>query len=69
MATRAELLEAVRVRYRDGTRPERSRILNEFAAITGYHRKHAIRLRPMVPALLPSLERHGRAALDKALRT
>ena len=97
---------------------ERSRILDEFAAVTGYHRKHAIRLlagrgkreekpdanetptlatlrrrtygvevrdaltqlwevadrvcskrlRPMVPVLLPALERHGRVVLDNAMR-
>ena len=44
MATRAELLDAVGVRYRGAARSERSRILDEFAAVTGYHRKHAIRL-------------------------
>ena len=44
MATRAELLDAVGVRYRGAGRAERSRILDEFAAVTGYHRKHAIRL-------------------------
>ena len=44
MATRAELLEAVGARYRDAVRAERSLILDEFAAVTGYHRKHAIRL-------------------------
>ncbi len=44
MATRTELLDAVGARYRDGTRTERSRILDEFAAVAGYHRKHAIRL-------------------------
>lgn len=118
MAARAELLEAVGARYRGSTRSERSRILDEFAAVTGYHRKHAIRLlagggnregaaeddgaarssaprrrdygaevrdaliqlweaadrvcskrpRPMIPALLPCLERHGRVALDEAPR-
>ena len=116
MATRVELLEAVGARYRGGTRAERSRILDEFAAVTGYHRKHAIRLlaevgkrekepdgsallvracartygvevrdaliqlwevsdrvcskrlRPMVPVLLPALERHGRVVLDEATR-
>ncbi len=31
-------------RYRGATRTERLRILDEFAAVTGYHRKHAIRL-------------------------
>ncbi len=44
MAGRAELLEAVGTRYRGAARLERSRILDEFAAVTGYHRKHAIRL-------------------------
>jgi hypothetical protein len=44
MAARAELLGAVSARYRGATRSERLRILDEFAAVTGYHRKHAIRL-------------------------
>lgn len=39
-----ELAEAVRVRYRQATRPEQGQILDEFVAATGYHRKHAIRL-------------------------
>ena len=44
MAGRTELLEAVSLRYWDARRSERSRILDEFSAVTGYHRKHAIRL-------------------------
>lgn len=44
MATRKELIEAVGARYRTSTVEERSAILDEFVAITGYHRKHAIRL-------------------------
>ena len=44
MATRNELLRAIVLRYRDGTRGERSRMLDEFTALTGYHRKHAMRL-------------------------
>ena len=44
MTTRAELVAAVSERYHGATRVERSRILDEFAAVTGYHRKHAIRL-------------------------
>ncbi len=44
MVARSELLEAVGARYRGAPRSERSRILDEFAAVTGYHRKHAIRL-------------------------
>jgi hypothetical protein len=44
MATRDELLRATVGRYRQGTRAERSRMLDEFSTLTGYHRKHAMRL-------------------------
>jgi hypothetical protein len=44
MATRDELLAAVRDRYRDGRCAEKTRILDEFVAVTGYHRKHAMRV-------------------------
>ena len=44
MATRDELLGALMGRYREASRAERGRILTEFAAVTGYHRKHAERL-------------------------
>jgi len=39
-----ELMEAVRPRYVRARRMEKGRILDEFVAITGYHRKSAIRL-------------------------
>lgn len=42
MATRDELGGAVRQRYRD--RAEKARILDEFVAVGGFHRKHAMRL-------------------------
>ena len=44
MTTRKELTEALRDRYRSGTFSDRIKILDEFVALTGYHRKHAIRL-------------------------
>jgi hypothetical protein len=44
MVTRTELVAAIGERYRAGTRIERSAILDEFVAVTGYHRKHAILL-------------------------
>ena len=44
MTTRKELVEALRVRYRSAAFGDRSRILDEFVALTGYHRKHAIRV-------------------------
>ena len=42
--TRQDLLKVVGERYREATRDEKRRILDEFVAVTGYHRKHAIRL-------------------------
>ena len=44
MATRKELIAAVGARYRTGTKAERRKILDEFIGLTGYHRKHAIRV-------------------------
>ncbi len=44
MTTRKELVEALRVRYGSATFGERIKILEEFVALTGYHRKHAIRV-------------------------
>jgi hypothetical protein len=44
MTTRNELVVAVADRYARSDRLERSRILDEFVAVTGHHRKHAMRL-------------------------
>ena len=43
-ATRRELTDAVMERYQAASAGERSRILDEFVALTGFHRKHAIRV-------------------------
>jgi hypothetical protein len=42
--TKAEVLEAVQQRYQQAARTDKSRILDEFVALAGCHRKHAIRL-------------------------
>ena len=42
--TRKELLEAMRRRYRESSKMDKTRILDEFVALTGYHRKHGVRL-------------------------
>jgi hypothetical protein len=42
--SKRELLSAVRPRYRKATRSEKTKILDEFVATTGYHRKYAIHL-------------------------
>jgi hypothetical protein len=43
MATRDELVAAIAERYSRADRTERGRILDEFGAVTGFHRKHAMR--------------------------
>jgi len=43
-STREELVLAISERYRVATRAEKLTILDEFVAITGFHRKHAIRV-------------------------
>lgn len=42
--TRKELLEAIRRRYHESSKTDKTRILNEFIALTGIHRKYGIRL-------------------------
>lgn len=44
MATRRELIEAIAAAYRGGKRIEKKKILDEFIEVTGFHRKHAIRV-------------------------
>jgi transposase InsO family protein len=44
MATRDELITALSDRYNGSDRDAKGRILDEFVAITGYHRKHAMRV-------------------------
>lgn len=107
---RRELVQAICGRYRSVSPEDKSRILDEFVALTGYHRKHAIRvlngvsetpvstkrgrlrlydeavrealivcweasdricgkrLKPLLPVLLPALERHGHVSLDPIVR-
>ena len=42
--SKKELSEAIRSRYLRATKTEKERILDEFVAATGYHRKYAIRI-------------------------
>jgi hypothetical protein len=61
LATRRELVASAAVRYASATRDDKKRILDEFAALTGYHRKHAIRALRAVPRSKGE-ETPGRAA-------
>jgi len=44
VATRRELTDAVAARYQAAGRNEKEEILDEFVKVTGFHRKHAIRV-------------------------
>ena len=44
METRIEVIGAIRSRYREAPKKDKSRMLDEFVAIVGCHRKHAVRL-------------------------
>jgi len=68
MATRAELIEVTRSRYTSAPKLQKQRILDEFAAVTGYHRKHAMRLLRSGLAEKAS-KRPERRIYDEAVRT
>ena len=48
---RRELVQAVAVRYQTARGDQKRRILDEFIAVVGYHRRHAIRVGNSAPAL------------------
>ena len=68
MATRDELVVAVAAHYARASRVERGRILDEFAAVTGLHRKHAVRLLRGGQASKVSGPRPSRRLYDDAAR-
>jgi hypothetical protein len=68
MATRDELLAVVAARYRSGTRTEKTRIADEFAAVTGFHRKHVLRLLRTGPTDRRAASRPARRIYDEAVR-
>jgi hypothetical protein len=71
MSTRDELVVALAGRYASSNRQERGRILDEFAAVSGLHRKHAMRLlrtgQPSQPGQR-SGPRPGRRLYNEAIR-
>src|SRR5450631_2748233 len=68
MATRDELAMVLIERYARSNRTERGCILDEFAAVTGFHRKHAMRLLRGDRAGQPSAARPHRRIYDDAAR-
>ena len=68
MVTRDELVVALAGRYASSSRMERGRILDEFTAVSGLHRKHAMRLLRAGQAGRRSGPRPGRRLYDEAVR-
>jgi len=68
MAARDELVAAIAGRYSQADRTERGRILDEFTAVTGFHRKHAMRLLRAGRTNRRSGPRPGRRVYDDAAR-
>ena len=68
MTARDELTNALARRYRAGAREEKTRILDEYVAITGFHRKHAMRLLRSGVSGRPANGRVGRRMYGEAVR-
>src|SRR4051812_29321823 len=67
--TRRELLVALRERYVNTSKIEKTKILNEFIDIAGCHRKHAIRLLTEVYPVMPDAPKLGRTIYSEAVRS
>jgi len=68
MATRDEVLQALSVRYVNASRGEKGRILDEFTAVSGHHRKHAVRLLNRWRSRSEDAPRRGRRVYKQAVR-
>jgi hypothetical protein len=68
MATRDELIAATAVRYAAADRRQRGLILDEFSAVSGFHRKHASRLLRQGQSKKRSEPRPSRRLYDEAAR-
>ena len=68
MAIRDELVAATSSRYGASRRDEKKRILDEFVAVTGFHRKHAMRLLRSGPVRKARGSRPERRLYDDAVR-
>jgi hypothetical protein len=66
--TRRELLQTLRQRYQQAPKMEKTKILDEFVAVSGCHRKHAIRLLTGDGPIAPTAPMASRRTYDEAVR-
>lgn len=66
---RKEIVEALRARYGKATKLEKGLILGEFTAVSGYHRKHAIRLLSSMMKVPVKTVVASRRVYDEAVKT
>ena len=66
---RKEIVEALRARYEKATKLEKGLILGEFTAVSGYHRKHAIRLLSSMMKVPVKSVLSSRRVYDEAVKT
>jgi Integrase core domain len=67
-ASRHELLQVLRKRYRDALKEEKTKILDEFIDIGGSHRKYAIYLLTRDEPIVPAIPKPSRAIYSEAVR-
>jgi hypothetical protein len=68
MTTRRELIDAVAARYRAAGRNQKKEILDEFVRVTGFHRKHAIRVLKKAPGQEAPEPRQRARIYNEAIR-
>jgi len=68
VATRRELIDVVAAHYRAADREVKREILDEFVKVTGFHRKHAIRVLKKSPRQESRQPRHRSRVYDEAIR-
>jgi hypothetical protein len=71
--TKAELVQVLGIQYRKSSKMEKTRILDQFITVSGYHRKHAIRLLRGEAGNDPnqrnsSIKNHSRRIYDEAIK-
>ena len=66
--TQEELLDAIRLRYRNASKPGKGRILDEVIALMACHRKHAIRLLRQAVQTTKTTTRGRDPIYDEAVR-